>query len=725
MSRRIRAGRVPCSNQVAPRLGGPTAGFTLVEMLVAMAITLVMMGAVVTLFANISNSVRNRRATTEMSGQLRRVRNALQQDLQGATCPGVTWQRSESNHGYVEIIEGPYREGNATNLIDADPNTAGTTTWPPTPINPEIDHKVSTLPSGDTTLFRDPTWATDGAALGDADDILMLTVRNEREPFNGRAPTNVRLNKKDAEKFSVNNPNAWGYETIESPLAEVVWFAVENPGHTDAALADDPTANHFFGESGYRTIYRRTLLIAPWLNPYRFIDKTGAVTDTFTYDGGSFKAQPGLLRILPKKIYLRDALAAVIAFQDRYDLSVRLEWDGDVQRWKIMANTLGDLTKRENRYGHFGFLPGPTPDTDHRVYPFPLVSMGIGISPKPKAPVSFVCDPEVAAPSTQAQVAAYVQDVGILPALVVAYAVDPVSYTDLNRRYPVRPLAFLGAICPVTTQAILNDQGQVVRTVYGPVPLWGERRGQDVMMTDALAFDLRVYDPGAPIFATRKNPQLANNFDIDVVLTPTDPGWVDAYMSFDNMRPDGTGSIGAKNTNNNVTYLYVGQGAYVDLGYGYSNRFSPPGLPAPVYFNSFSSASPSWFFVPQALHDVYAPARPSGKADLSVLAPGWAVYDTWSFHYENNGINEDAEWFDGTGMSPASAFAGQTWRSAVDQGTDGLDNNRILGVDDVNERETTPPYDKPMRGMQVLIRAYERDSRAIRQVKVNQHFMAE
>src|SRR4051794_29411021 len=102
-------------------LGARRNSFTLVEMLIAMAITLVMMGAVVTLFANISNSVKNRRATIEMSGQLRRVRNALQQDLQGATCPGVTWQRPEANHGYIEIIEGPYQEGYATNLIDADP----------------------------------------------------------------------------------------------------------------------------------------------------------------------------------------------------------------------------------------------------------------------------------------------------------------------------------------------------------------------------------------------------------------------------------------------------------------------------------------------------------------------------------------------------------------------------------------------------------------------------
>ena len=31
-------------------------------------------------------------------------------------------------------------------------------------------------------------WVTDGGGLGDADDILMLTVRNEHEPFVGRMP---------------------------------------------------------------------------------------------------------------------------------------------------------------------------------------------------------------------------------------------------------------------------------------------------------------------------------------------------------------------------------------------------------------------------------------------------------------------------------------------------------------------------------------------------------
>jgi type II secretory pathway pseudopilin PulG len=709
----------------AQLVGGahPTA-FTLVEMLVAMAITLVMMGAVVTLFANISNSVRNRRATIEMSSQLRHVRNVLQQDLQGATCPGVTWQRPESNHGYIEIIEGQYREGYATNLIDANPSVTTPQTWPPSKTNPEIDHKLSTIPSSNLA-FNDPTWATDAAGLGDADDVVMLTSRNEREPFVGRAPTGVRLNATDAEQFDVNESSqAWGYESITSPLAEVVWFAIENPGYTEDPPVNDPTANRFFGEPGMRTIYRRTLLIAPWLNPYRYTNpSTGAVVDTFKYLGDDFKAQPGLMRMLPKNIALDQAIAAVVAFQDRYDLSVRLEWDADIQRWKIMANTLADLTKRENRFGHFGFEWGPSSTIPpRRSFPFAAASMGCTYSGS-QQPVAFMTDPEVTA-GAPAQAQANLANAGNLSGVVVSYWVDPSSYTagDPTRRYPVRPFTYVRdrpttvtppeIFVPATAQAILNNDGQVVRVVHGPVPLWGARRGEDVMMTNVLAFDLRVYDPGAPMFATRKLPyDSTKGLELDVVLTPTDPGWLNAYMHSDNM--GATGGIGHNNSPANITFPFVGQGAYVDMGYGYNTRYNPPGLPAPQYFTDFSTSAAPWFFTPRGLSDVFG----------HLLSPGFAVYDTWSFHYENDGVDED-----GSGT--------------VDQGTNGLDDRdfrtaapidafnipgdfAVLGVDDANERETTPPYDKPLRGMQALIRSYENDSRSIRQVRVNQHFMQE
>jgi type II secretory pathway pseudopilin PulG len=677
--------------------------FTLVEMLVAMAITLVMMGAVVTLFANISNSVRNRRATIEMSAQLRHVRNVLQQDLQGATCPGVTWQRPESNHGYIEIIEGPYKEGYATNLVDGIDN-------PGSPdFSPEIDHATSILPSSNLDFASaNPTWATDAGALGDYDDILMLTTRNEHEPFVGRIPKG--LDAKGGFKD-------WGNETIQSPLAEVVWFAIENP-------APSENVNNFFGEPGMRTIYRRTLLIAPWINPYndpRIVDpKTGLLP-------AGFKPVPGLVRVFPSTVKnqnVEEAIAGMIAFQDRYDLSVRLEWDSNIVngsgRWKIMANTLGDLTKRENRFGHFFYRPvksGAKPVG--REYPFALVSTGSGYSGS-SANLQFVTDPD---PGLSASTAAKAI-ANLASGTVASYSV-----TLPGTGYVVRPFAFVSADSTTiaTAQAMLNDDGSVVRLVLGPVPLWGARRGEDVMMTNALAFDLRVYDPGAPMFATLKKPGDPTQ-GLDVVLTPSDPGWLDAYMHNDNMKPNGTGSIGNNNAGTNVMYPYVGQGAYVDLGYGFNTRNKPPALPTPTYALSFASSAASWFFEARALSDVYLDSRLAVKEpkDWSQLAPGYAVYDTWSFHYENDGVNEDELRFDGTKWQQVD--------TTIDEGTNGLDDkgdysdawNAIrLGVDDVGERETAPPYDKPLRGMQVLIRSYERDSRSIRQVRVNQHFMQE
>ena len=57
-----------------------------------------------------------------------------------------------------------------------------------------------------------------------------------------------------------------------------------------------------------------------------------------------------------------------------------------------MANTLGDLTKRENRYGHYGFFLGTgASNPSRRVYPYPLVSIGAGYSGS-SADVTFVAD---------------------------------------------------------------------------------------------------------------------------------------------------------------------------------------------------------------------------------------------------------------------------------------------------------------------------------------------
>ena len=75
----------------------------------------------------------------------------------------------------------------------------------------------------------------------------------------------------------------------------------------------------------------------------------------------------------------------------------------------------------------------------------------------------------------------------------------------------VRPFVYVNQLpkggVPATAQAMLNDDGQVVQVLHGPVPLWGTRRGQDVMLSDVLAFDLRVFDPGAAAICDVEEPE--------------------------------------------------------------------------------------------------------------------------------------------------------------------------------------------------------------------------
>jgi hypothetical protein len=83
-----------------------------------------------------------------------------------------------------------------------------------------------------------------------------------------------------------------------------------------------------------------------------------------------------------------------------------------------------------------------------------------------------------------------------------------------------------------------------------------------------------------------------------------------------------------------------------------------------------------------------------------------AVYDTWSQAYEHDGIDQDGV-------------------AGVDQGSNGLDDDGSNGVDDAAERETSPPYPVPLRGIQVRIRILDRDTRQVRQMSVTSDFIPE
>ncbi len=81
------------------------------------------------------------------------------------------------------------------------------------------------------------------------------------------------------------------------------------------------------------------------------------------------------------------------------------------------------------------------------------------------------------------------------------------------------------------------------------------------------------------------------------------------------------------------------------------------------------------------------------------------TYDTWSLHYEQNGIQEN------------------TANPVADQATNGLDDDNQFGVDDPGERETQPPFAAPLRGIKITIRVYEPGSQQVRQMTVVQDFL--
>ena len=144
--------------------------------------------------------------------------------------------------------------------------------------------------------------ANDNAILnsyGDGDDILMFTARNLDHPYQG----------------------VYNGAVIESKVAEIIWWAVHEDLNGDSQLNINETI----------TLHRRVLLVAPQLN-----DVSSPLHPLGLMDG-----------ICATGISLQQ-------FLQNNDISVRVDANGN-----LVANTLADLSKRENRFGHSGGFPFP------------------------------------------------------------------------------------------------------------------------------------------------------------------------------------------------------------------------------------------------------------------------------------------------------------------------------------------------------------------------------
>ena len=509
-------------------------GLTLVEMLVAMAITLILVYALVVMFESIGSSIAASRSVMELQSKLQGVTHLLHQDLGGLTVEARPWAESASGGGYLQIREGSGRDSTYLGQFQNPAN--------------------ANLAPADTNYF-DPTNPQTNTVIGDVDDILQFTSRSTSESFVGQIYAQLQtiggqltaIPPGDPSYNPALAPAPW---TIESQIAEIIWFTG----------FDDLNGNGQWNMGEEHRLYRRVLLVRPDID----LSNMPSVVNSNIADDDPAKN----IQIPPS-----------ITFHHISDVSARPNGAAG-----MAANSLADLTKRENRFGNSnGAFPNPS-----LINPWDSVAL-----------LSFV-----------------LREVDINP------AAGPANQTVVSRT------------------------------------------GEDIVLTQLMGFDVKVYDPNAPIrvLPTSSEP-----------LVPGDPGYGDA------------------------TANRIGIGAYVDLGYT-TNTALPQGVAASTSYN----IPPYTAWIGSAPSSDFS-GSPNSKSQLTT-----ATYDTWSLDYERDGIDQDDG---GSGL--------------VDEGTDGLDNNTANGVDDVGERETSPPYPVPLRGIQIRLRMYDNSTRQVRQNTVVADFIPE
>jgi len=277
-------------------------GMTLVEMLVAMAATLIIMAAVGQAFSAFGDAISGSRAVIELDSRMRAAAWRLRSDLAGATAQPNPPLSPASGEGYLEIIEGPNTDVVSTRFYDVATGTMmssgssfkpATSTWVPG------FHKMAATAPG-------PGTASDDRLLGDVDDALLLTTRSIETPFIGRtAGTGSAID-----------------DTFESTLAEVGWFARPTPGTSNPVTY---------------TLYRKQMLVMGYVGADPFHSGLGENNSI------PVPANHGNLSI-------SNATPLSDFYNLPCDVSVRLERTTAGAR--LFPNTLADLTRREARFMH-------------------------------------------------------------------------------------------------------------------------------------------------------------------------------------------------------------------------------------------------------------------------------------------------------------------------------------------------------------------------------------
>lgn len=620
--------RVPiAAAAIRPRVpaGSPRnrSGFTLLEVLIALSITLILLGLVMEMFARVSAGIHSSRAGMELGDQLRHAKNRLIHDLRGATAPTVPPLDPTMHLGYFEYVEGP-RVANSqfsANSVGGDRGENLGGNW------------YTSRGSNNNNAVN--------SMIGDVDDILMFTTRSDAEKFIGRGGVKTGVPR-----------------GLKSRHAEVAWFLRRRtPGEANSIRGD--------ARPEYYTLHRRQFLVLP----------NGGYWGALTYanvdhslrpEGGNFDNQAFPTNLVTGKKALDPS---------------------------TFRNTLGDLTKRECRSLHQPYL-----------WPYQMMYIApqfIYLAQSSNYHSSF--NPALLGtdlPSTYAYAYNVPTSMLSLPTLAEQ------SHGTFPLPQPEKASG-TGNYVPKFTFTPTPPPGYVGGTRYDQR---GPRIDSDIILTGVVGFDVKAWDPGAPVFSA---PSTSNNPNNAGVLLPGDAGYVRAVDLF-NSAPT------------NAARHPVGFGAFADLNYMGTEAAVPSNVSRYRAYQEPASATTQSALqrmergspfngrcaVPRSQFAYPGDGPLSGNPTHGFARP--AIWDTWSTHYEFDGIDNN-----GNGL--------------IDEFTNGVDDNNNGLVDEPNiygqsgtptgEQEAPPPYRSPLRGIKITLRVMEQDSKEVREVTIVHEFV--
>ena len=333
--------------------------FTLVEMLVAMAVTLLMMAALARAFGFVGERVRDSRANLQITSEMRDVTMRLNDELSRCTVNLQPNTGGADQAGYFLYVEGPVTD--ATSSL----------------------FRATTDADGDVDL--------PDSRYGDFDDYLAFTaIAPPNTWFVGKVPRFI-LDRKTAE--TLNNDNNPGndvvYPTdfatdqftpvvIKSRYAEIVYFASPEYnlrlGSGDAGYDDyvDLDGEFDLNGDGVATnnglpdrlkLYRRVLLIRPDLN----LAATGALP----------QESDGSVTFMQTDAHPTNWAVAMAAAHQQCDLSLRRVLGANgLPSQSVAANSLADLASPHNRFAHVRIPNGDLGVGGGADTSMPVVSLG-------------------------------------------------------------------------------------------------------------------------------------------------------------------------------------------------------------------------------------------------------------------------------------------------------------------------------------------------------------